>query len=52
MIKEILKGNNIPIKSENQSKKKTDSMKGNTKRINSVLNDFISFRKINFKKKI
>ena len=51
MIKEILKGNNIPLKSENQSKKKTDSMKGNTKRINSVLNDFISFRKINFKKK-
>ena len=52
MIKEILKGNNNPLKTENQSKKKTAaSMKRKSKRINSVLNDFITFRKINPKKK-
>ena len=51
MIKEILKGNNNPLKTENKSKKKTASMKGKSKRINSVLNDFITFRKIDPKKK-
>ena len=52
MIKEILKGNNNPFKADNQNKKKIGSMKGQSKRINSVLNDFITFRKINLKKNI
>ena len=54
MIKEILKGSNIPIKEDIKLRKKsTDiiSSKNESKKINSVLYNFIKYKKINLKKK-
>ena len=50
MIKEILKGINIIPKKEN-SKKYSELIQIKNKRINSVLNNFILFKKISLKKK-
>ena len=47
MIKEILKGNNIPFKEQNHTKNNSQLIKVRKKRINSVLNDFIKFKKTN-----
>ena len=51
MIKEILKGKNIPLKEEKHSKKKSIIIKPPCKKINSVLNNFIKFNKITLKKR-
>ena len=53
MIKEILKGNNIPIKTDLKFSKKSNKEITNNKnrRINSVLYNFIKYKKINLKKK-
>ena len=51
MIKEILKGNKIVSKEENKIKKNKNIPKEKNRRINSVLNNFILFKKINLTKK-
>ena len=51
MIKEILRGNNIPLKEEIRSKKKSIVIKPISKKINSVLNNFVKFNKINLRKR-
>ena len=53
MIKEILKGNNIPIKTDLKFSKKSSKEITNNKnrRINSVLYNFIKYKKIYLKKK-
>ena len=51
MIKEILRGNNIPLKEEIRSKKKSIVIKPINKKINSVLNNFVKFNKINLRKR-
>lgn len=51
MIKEILKGNKINLKGENKIKNNNLKAKDKDKRINSVLNNFLLFRKLNLTKR-
>ena len=54
MIKEILKGNKIILKEENKLKKNNTTnlkVKDKNRRINSVLNNYLLFKKINLTRK-
>jgi hypothetical protein len=51
MLKEILKGSKINLKGENKIKNNNSKAKDKDKRINSVLNNFLLFRKLNLAKR-